>query len=142
VRGFFAQVANGNPLAEDWLCRYYDFAHAVDDVIDLERWDPESVLAVLVQASEVYAHPFYVLHGLRLQLPIITSTDTYLDSVHWEKAPELWKRQWAEVMRHAGNEVIMAVGMICGGWETVRKLSAPWMASCFIYHADRYGVPK
>jgi len=141
LRDFFSKVSNGDRLAADFLCRFMAYCHGVDDVIDESKWDAETLLALLVQASEVYSHEFYRMHVGRLQTPILTATSVYADSIKWEKDPALWKREWAEVTRHAGNEVILAVALICGGFAHLRDVSAPLYATCFVYHKDRYGTP-
>lgn len=141
VNDFLRFAANGDAVASDWLTLWHRYNHAVDDVIDNATWDFESLLALFVTACMCYSHPFYALNRLALQMPVLLATRTYGDSVKWERDPALWKRQFAEVTRHAGNDVICAVAMLTGGWEHLTKVSAPLLASCFVYHADLYGRP-
>lgn len=141
IAEFLRFAANGNGAGAEWLHLWHRYNHAVDDVIDENLWDAETLLRLLVQACECYSHHFYVAHLDQLQTPALLATRTYGDSVDWEKGA-LWKRHFAEVMRHAGNEVICAVALICGGFEHLTKVSAPLMASCAIYHADKYGWVK
>lgn len=139
---FFNRVANGNQVGLDWLCLWHDYNHDVDDVIDENRWDGQSLLTVFMCACTVYSHPFYRQHLHQLQTPVMLATSMYADSVKWERDPQLWKRQWADVMRHAGNEVICAVAIICGGYEHMRQIAGPMLAMCYIHHKDKYGVPE
>jgi len=134
-------IANGVAGAEDFLRLWGCYLRAVDDVCDEQKWEPENILRVLMMACQFYSHPFYVRHVAKLQMPVLIATNLWTDSVRWEKEPEPWKRQWADVLRHSGNEVILAVAMICGGWEGMRRISAPLMAMCYVYHADKHGVP-
>ena len=141
IMGLYRQIANGTPDAEDFLWLWGCYLRAVDDVIDDEKWDSESVLSVLVLACSFYSHPFYVRHASTLQMVVMLATNSWADSVKWERANEQWKREWADVLRHAGNEVIMATAMICGNWQAMRDISSPLMAMCYVYHADKHGVP-
>lgn len=142
LRRWFTHIANGNPSGGAWLSLYHDWCHEVDDVIDLPDWSPETLLKVLVRACEVYSHPFYVKNCKHLQGVCILATAEYSDSINWERAPELFKRQWAEVMRHAGNHVIYTVALLCGGYEHLLNFSGPWRAMCYVYHKDKYGTPS
>lgn len=141
LTNLYHQIANGNEQAESFLWTWGCYLRAVDDVIDEGKWEPEEILRVMMLACTFYSHPFYVAHSNQLQMPVIVATNFWLDSIKWEKEAELWKRQWADVMRHSGNEVILAVAMIAGGWEGIREFSAPLMAMCYCYHADKHGVP-
>ena len=60
------------------------------------------------------------------------------DSVTWERSPELFKRQWADVMRHSENLVIFSVAILCGGYEHLMELSNPWRAMLYVCHKDKY----
>lgn len=139
---FMGVISRGNPMARDLLERWWEFCHAVDDVIDEAQWNADALLNAQALAIAFYSHPFYRRHISALQMPALLATNFYEDSVVWEKDPVLWKRQWADVLRHAGNEVILAVACIVGGYEHMQAMSRPILASCYIYHADLYGVPK
>jgi hypothetical protein len=141
IVNLYHQIANGDAAAENFLWLWGCYLRAVDDVIDENKWDPESILDVLILANSFYSHPFYVQNCRTLQLVVMMATNWWADSVKWEKAPEQWKKDWADVLRHSGNEVIIAVAIICGGWTHGRKFSAPLLGMCYVYHADKHGVP-
>lgn len=138
---FYDMVACGNAPAREWLILFHDYCHEIDDVIDENDWDNERVLGVFIAANTLYSHPFYCAHHKVLGPCILIATSVYVDSNKWEKDPAKWKKWWAEVMRHSGNEVIFAVANICGGWKHLRYVTAPLYASCYVYHADKYGTP-
>lgn len=140
-RKFYATVANGNLSANDWLCQWHDYCHEIDDVIDTPDYAPERVLGLFERANALYTHPFYQLHRAKLSTMILVATSLYSDSNKWEKDAALWKRWWAEVMRHCGNEAIFAVAQICGGYTHMKGLTAPMLAMCYVYHKDKYGTP-
>lgn len=139
---FMSVIARGNPGAHELLKVWWEFCHAVDDVIDESQWNAEALLNVQAIGIGFYSHPFYLRYVSALQMPALIATNFYEDSVKWEREPILWKRQWADVLRHAGNDVIVAVAYIVGGYEHMQAISRALLASCYVYHADRYGVPK
>lgn len=139
---FYRTVANGNELAREWLCLFHDYCHELDDVIDIPDWSPARVLAVFERANLIYTHPFYAAYRAQLTPAIQVATAIYSDANHWEKEPDLWKKQWADVMRHSGNEVIFSVAFITGGYAHLKSITRPMLAMCYIYHKDKYGVPQ
>lgn len=141
LEGLNLAAANGNAEAADFLWVWGAYLRRVDDVIDDARWNHEDVLAAIMYACTFYSHPFYVRHATMLQLPVLLATNMFQDSCEWEVQPDLWKRQWADVFRHAGNAMIHSVALICGGWDHLRKYSQPLNAMCYCYHKDKYGVP-
>jgi hypothetical protein len=138
---FYQLVANGNTAGLDFLTRFHAYMHEIDDIIDERDWNNERVLKCFASACLLYSHPFYSANRHRLGTAILVATSLYNDANKWERDPALWKRWWADVMRHAGNEVIFAVAQICGGWGHLKSLTAPMMAMSYIYHADKYGTP-
>jgi hypothetical protein len=142
LRDLLGSFANGNQLATDWLCIYYEWTHEVDDIIDEDDWDPEKLLKAFLRACEVYSHPFYVLNSQHLQGICILVTAEYADSIKWERAPELFKRQWADVMRHTSNNVFYTVALLTGGYEHLRKIANSWRAVCYVQHKDKHPESK
>ena len=138
---FLRTVTNGDPEAYDFLLRWGKFHRKVDDVIDCNLWDAEHVLEAFVEGCKFYSHPFYQKNMSVLQMPILMATNFCAVSVKWEREKELWKRQWADVLRHSGLQVVESVAMICGGWELVTKTTAPYLAAMYVDHKDRHGVP-
>lgn len=138
---FYGTVAHGNAGAHEWLCLWHDYCHEIDDIIDIPDWSAERVIAVFERANALYTHAFYQTHRLALSPMILVATSLYNDANKWEQDPQLWKRWWAEVMRHCGNEVIFAVAQICGGYQHLKSITAPMLAMCYVYHKDKYGTP-
>lgn len=139
---FYETVACGNRLAYDFLTLFHGYMHEIDDIIDESDWTPERVLACFASACRVYSHPFYSANRKALSPSILVATSVYHDSNQWEKDPALWKRWFADVMRHSGNQVIFTVAHLCGGWKHMQGLTKPLMAASYVYHADKYGTPK
>lgn len=139
---FYRTIANGDAAAHDFLCQWHDYCHEIDDIIDTPDWSSERLLKLFEFANRVYTHPFYALHRKVLSPVVLVATSLYADSNAWEKDDQLWKRWWADVLRHCGNEVIFTVAQICGGYFHVRSITAPLMAMCYIYHKDKHGTPS
>lgn len=143
VPDFFTMVARGDHDAERFLALWGAYCHDVDDVIDENLWDAEHIVSVLALAVTFYSDPYYVRNVALLRMPVLMATAVFADSCIWEqKEQPLWKRQFADVMRHSGNEVINCVAFIQGGYDHMQQVSLPLMATCYIYHKDKYGLPQ
>lgn len=138
---FYRTVSCGNAIAYEFLVQFHEYCHEVDDIIDLPDWSPERVLNCFALACRLYSHPFYTQHRKAIGPAILVATSLYQDANKWEQDPALWKQWWADVLRHAGNQVTFTIAQLCGGWTHMKGLTAPLMASSYIYHADKYGTP-
>ena len=134
------EVTNGNQAAADWLERWCKFCHAIDDIIDEGR-GPEAFLEVLVDAAELYSHPFWLTNWFHLRPVIVTVTNAYADSVAWENSGEVPERAMADVLRFAGVEMYCIVAAICGGYAHMRKLSPRMRAQTWSANHDPQGNP-
>tara|TARA_R110000868_G_scaffold44315_3_gene148139 strand:- start:142 stop:564 length:423 start_codon:yes stop_codon:yes gene_type:complete len=120
----YFNACGGNANALLFVSLFHTYCHAVDDLIDgdVER-TPETLLEVLMQANQLYSTPFYLENAYRLQPVIALITNTYADSVAWEKDGTDWKRNIADVIRQCGNDMILAVACIVGGYKHMRSIS-------------------
>lgn len=103
------------------LC-FLSYAHAVDDLVD-EEFTPEKLMDTLAQGTHMYATPFFLANSARLTGILLTIGNTYSDAVSWEKSGEEWKRNVADVIRLCGNDMVIAVAQIVGGWRHGRNMS-------------------
>jgi hypothetical protein len=124
----------GNAEAMEWLRGWNLYVHRIDDIIDGDADSPEAVLNTFAQAVTLYSHPFYVKHMASLRVLALTITNAYADSVEWEKSKEKWQREWSDHHRHCGAEMVLAVAMICGGYEHSRAISLELRTVCFLEH--------
>ena len=131
-------AAQGRMDALDFMQRAGGHFHAVDDVID-QGFEPQRYLETFAQAIDVYSHPFYHAHVLALRGVCETLLQQYADSVRMEAAPELWKQRTSDVLRHAGNELIIAVARITGGWALATKVSDALRELSWREHHDAEG---
>jgi len=134
-----ARICLGNQEAETFLALWGAYVHAIDDIVDGDTTSKESIIRAFAQAAVLYSSPFYRQHCDRLQLIVLLVTSTYADSVHWEGSKEEWKRQYSDVMRHAGAEMLRATLLICGGYDHLRQFSAELHAANYYQHHDDAG---
>jgi hypothetical protein len=116
------EAALGNVDALVFLLSWNSYIHAVDDLVD-EAMTPDLLLDCLMQANALYATPFWIANSARLAGIIALVANAYADSLKFEHGPEDWKRRHADVLRQAGNEMVIAVAQIVGGWRHARSIS-------------------
>jgi len=134
------RVCCGDREAMDFIANHWmPYAGEVDDIIDGHITTPEQILNVFARAAYLYTHPFFVKHAAVLRTLILLCTNTFADTVAWEKSPDDWKRQWADHHRHTGMDVVLAVAMICGGYEHARLCSQEQRSLCYHEHHNRKG---
>jgi hypothetical protein len=131
------KVANGNAEAADFLCLWARYCHAVDDVVDGDTKDAEGIISAFALAPLVYGNAFYLENISALRVVALLVSNMYADSEDMKDGGKPWMRQFADVYRHAGNEMVMAVALICGGYEHVRAISFEQRATCYeVQHSD------
>lgn len=117
-------ACHGNQDATSFLLAFHAYCHQIDDLIDGETtYNPENLLKVLMTANALYSTPFYLQHAWRLQAVIASITNTYADSVAWENSSVKWKSNVADVIRQCGNDMVLVVAFIVGGYVNMRAIS-------------------
>jgi hypothetical protein len=131
------KAANGNAEAAEFLCLWARYCHAVDDVVDGDTKDAEGIISAFALAPLVYGNAFYLENISALRVVALLVSNMYADSEEMRATPTKWARQFADVYRHAGNEMVMAVALICGGYEHVRAVSFEQRATCYaVQHSE------
>ena len=102
-----------HPGASDFIAGYGMLVHAVDDLIDRDNPAVKDyklhVLDCFGLAADVYSSWFYH-KNVQWLYPVIKNIHrVYSDSIVWEKSDVAWKRDYADKLRCAGNEVLLAV---------------------------------
>lgn len=138
IKKVYELAANKNIEAFNFLNFFHDYVHGIDDLIDNKERDPEKFLALLVKANLLYSMPYYTRHAHRLHLLVAQITNAYADSVAWEK-DDKWKGKWADVLRFAGNDMVLAVAFIEGNFDAMRKLSPILKEIAWSQHHDVQG---
>lgn len=131
------QCAAGNAEAADFLLHWLGYVHDIDDIEDGELAGAEPRLEILIRALHLYTHPFFRAHEAALKQQVINITNAYADSLRGERGGEAWERAMADVQRHAGVEMVLAVAGICGGWRHLRAVSRRLRELCHHGHPWR-----
>jgi len=76
------RVCLGQPEAMEFLRRWSDYVHAIDDIEDTET-TAEFRLATFAAALELYTCPFFARHAAALKPVVLNCTNLYADSVAW-----------------------------------------------------------
>ena len=124
IGSIYAEATSGSEAARQWLAAWHFYCHAIDDLVDGDVvLNTESMLDLLIQANSLYSMPFYTEHGIRLAPMVAQVTSTYADSVAWEKSDIEWKARIADVIRCCGNDMVLQVAWILGGYPRMRAIS-------------------
>jgi hypothetical protein len=118
----YMEACGNNTNAMAFLLCFHSYVHAVDDLID-EKFTPDALLNCLSIATHMYSTPFWLDNSARLSGVIHIIGNTYADSLKWEKADQEWKRGVADVIRLCGNDMVVCVAQIVGGWQHGRNIS-------------------
>lgn len=136
-------AAAGNVAAHQFLLMAAHHFHAVDDVVDRAPFEPLAYLETLRQMIELYSHPFYLNHLATLKGTALAVLRCYRDSVTCERATEaaVWHRPVGDVLRCAGNELVIAVAQLIGGTAHADTISQRLRALSWLEHHDTAGQP-
>lgn len=150
-----ARCCCGQSSAMQWLALWREFVNAVDDIEDEpflkagERPEaigdrattPEFRMRAWVLALELYTHPFFRANEARLKQVVLNCTNAYADVLKWEQSEVQWQKEFVDVYRHFGAEMVIAVAQICGGWDHARSLSEDQRTVNYLEHHDADGKP-
>ena len=137
-----AQITNGDPEAFYFLKCWGDYLRKVDDVVDEKQWTAENVWNAVALGNRFYSSNFYRGHP-ELQMVILTGTAIWEVSCDWERPEqELWKRRWADYMRHSDVAMLSAVAMICTNWKMATNFIRGFLCGAYIDHKDRHSLPE
>jgi hypothetical protein len=142
----FRVITKGNIKAMRFLFIWFYYCHEIDDVLDtMEDGRPiqpkEVILRSYARAFEVYNDPFYVEHQKFLFPVAVLVTNSYADSVQWERSPHEHHRLIADVLRCCGNEMLCAVAYLCGTYDDLRRTSAQLWEKTWQMQHDPTGRP-
>lgn len=109
------------PDAIEWLDMVGNYFSAVDDIVD-EDAPKAAIIKATFMAFEVYNHPFWITNREKLGSVIITASITYGDTVKWE-SEKGWKLNYADALRHAGQDLLRLVVYHVAGYDKIAELS-------------------
>lgn len=135
------QACLNNPEAIDFLTRWSNYVHSIDDIEDTAATS-EFRLKAFIQAMEIYTHPFFLKHGAALKQIVYNATSLYADSLECEKSAVDWHQRLWDWARHSGVEMVLAVACIIGGYDHMRSISMEFRKLCYFEHHDEKGQPR
>ena len=122
ILSLYREAAAGNADAFAFLCTFHQWAHRIDDLVDQPEHDRLDVVNVAMEANVLFSSPFYVTHSGPLQVVVALVADAYKTSVRGEREGGKAGRL-ADTLRLAGNQMVLAVAMIVGGWAHMQRIS-------------------
>lgn len=131
------------PDAQDWVRVWGEYSRSCDNLVDEGEPTRERMVESWALANRCYSHPFYRQNAPLLQSACLVATSLWALANDWERDSELWKRQWADVLRHADVGVVIAVGLACGAtWQAVQDVSRAFLVAGRVQHKEKHGEPK
>jgi hypothetical protein len=118
-----SNICLGNQEAIEFVRKWIQYVHAIDDVVD-EEWDvgcsgSELKITSYILALEVYTTPFFLRNMQALKQMVYAITHLYMDSVSLAEK----NVNFAEYARHSGTEMLVAVAQIVGGYQHAKAIS-------------------
>lgn len=139
-RELLRAICCGQEGAVDFLICWRAYVHLIDDIVDGEAPVAE-VIRVGAMANTLFTSKFYRVHADALYVTVQLLTMAYRDSVEWEKSGVAWQAQIADVIRHAGADMVRAVALLCGGYAHLEKYSLEIHSVCYTEHHTTAGKP-
>ena len=127
--------------AREFLDKFTDLCHQVDDIIDLKISEAETIVEPFYNMLILLSCPFYQKYSNTLITVFNTCINTWLDSVKMESSTELWQREQADVLRIIGTEMTLTVIQILAGYRKRRELSLAVREYSYRKHHDEFGNP-
>jgi len=123
ILALYREAALGNTEVFAFLLAFHGWAHTIDDLVDDPAKDRIAVVDVGMRANVLFSCPFYQRNAAALQVVVALVADAYRTSVDAERKGGSYARL-ADSLRLAGNQMVLAVAMIVGGWEHMQRISA------------------
>lgn len=117
------KVFNNRRDAYDFAVKYIKHCHAVDDIIDNEDCRPSFVIKSFVDALFVFTHPYFLANLATLKPIAFSVANNFANSCEWEKSDVDWKKKHADILRHAGCDMLDVVVFLVAGYDTMREIS-------------------
>lgn len=110
-----------NLLAFNFLCKYIEYIHLIDDVVDEEK-KVEDILKMTQKAFEVFNHDYWLKWRQSLLIVERLIHNAYKDSIVWEN-DSIWKRRDAKVLNQRGYDMLFAIILIEFGEDKLNEFS-------------------
>lgn len=112
----YAQASAGDPEAYAWLLAFHGWAHAIDDFIDQPGHESAEVVDLCSQGVVLCSSGFYRRHAEALGPVLAIVASQYHASLSA-------KGRLCDVLRLAGNQVVLTVAYLRGGSQLLARVS-------------------
>lgn len=120
---FLDKLCKGDAEAKAFIAGWARWCHGIDDVVDGDRDSAEDIIRAFAGSILLFSSPFYQRHTVHLAAIALNVAHKYADAARWEHSGVEWERRWADYLRHAGRDMMMAVAFIIGGYDHAREMS-------------------
>lgn len=146
ARAWNHELCCGNQSAMACNDLYYNYCHAIDDLLDTmrdgrPRMSKDQILSTYFNAALFYNSSFFVANREMLFPIILDITSTYAVSVGWENSSKLHLRKMADVFRTTGNRFYYMVALLCGGEAHALKMIRRIHERDYVLQHDVQGNP-
>lgn len=127
LKEILLETSCGNDDAFRFLCGWHYFCHSVDDIVDenfVSKDRKQFIIDTFLYSKELFSCNFYRQFHRELSSVVDVICNAYADSVSFEHSTEAWQQEMRDIIRFQGNDMLCAVAKICGGYETMRSVSA------------------
>lgn len=112
----YAMASGGQQDAYAWLLAWHGWCHAIDDFVDEPGHFSAEVVDLCADGVVIFSSKFYRDHAEALGPLIAVVAEEYRSSLNAAGALR-------DVLRLAGNHIVLAVAYITGGRHLVRQVS-------------------
>lgn len=129
----YQDIAWGNRDAQQLLCAWANFCHALDDCVDRDKpVEPSATVRVFLDWTlTVSENPFFQIHGTKLLPLVIASANAFLDAEAWASDEDAQKRRFADAWRSFFSQFTFHVAFIVGGFGHMRSMSDKYRGALF-----------
>jgi hypothetical protein len=147
ARAWNVELCKGNQAAMSFCNQWYHYCHGIDDLIDTQldgrpRMSKDQMIGLFFKAALLYSSDFFIANRDALLPLVLDITDTYRNSVEWERSSEAHLRAMADVFRTCGNRIFTMVALLCGGEQHMRTMSMRITERDFVLQHNADGSPK
>lgn len=115
-------AAAGDPAAFQWLLAWHDWAHQIDDHVDDGDHPAREVVRLSQMGIVLMSCDWFARHAVVLGPVLAVVAEQYRESVRLEQIGV--RSSLIDVLRLAGNQVVLVVAYLCGGLQTMEAVTA------------------
>jgi len=131
----------GNEEAYKFICLWNKHCHRVDDFVDNSE-TRRAINDILWQQFELCHNLFWKQNEVALIVTTAIVINDYADSIIMTDNEDCkWQKDWGNYLRFSGNQMILAVALICGGYIKMRSVSMKLREWAYNAHHDNEGNP-